>query len=134
MAVRRDNSAPVEPWNELTGKVVMVTGASTGLGREFCVDLARAGCKIIAAARRIDKLRSLCDEINGLDFSSSLLVSSAPASSNAAAESHRAVAVELDVSSDGKTIEKCVKKAWDSFGFIDALVNNAGLRGTLYKF
>ncbi|KAK7255122.1 hypothetical protein RIF29_28525 [Crotalaria pallida] len=42
----------LEPWHNLAGKVVLVTGASSGLGCEFCLDLARAGCRIIAAARR----------------------------------------------------------------------------------
>ncbi|KAI6696931.1 hypothetical protein NL676_017050 [Syzygium grande] len=42
----------LEPWRDLRGKVVMVTGASSGLGREFCLDLARAGCRIVAAAPR----------------------------------------------------------------------------------
>ncbi|XP_022966091.1 uncharacterized protein LOC111465881 [Cucurbita maxima] len=122
MAIQQQFPPQLEPWNNLNGKVVMVTGASAGLGREFCLDLARAGCKIIAAARRLNSLRSLCDEINRLDFSAS-------SASSMAMESPRAVALELDVTSDGKTIEKCIKKAWDSFGFIDALVNNAGLRG-----
>ncbi|KAG5583323.1 hypothetical protein H5410_053950 [Solanum commersonii] len=54
----------LEPWVELAGKVVMVTGASSGIGRDFCSDLSKAGCRIIAAARRIDRLQSLCDEIN----------------------------------------------------------------------
>ncbi|GAV79918.1 adh_short domain-containing protein [Cephalotus follicularis] len=103
----------LEPWRELPNKVVMVTGASSGLGREFCLDLAKAGCNIIAAARRVDLLKSLCDEINQL-------------SSGA-----RGVAVELDVSAEGATIEKSVQTAWDSFGRIHALVNNAGFRGTV---
>ena len=122
----------LEIWNDLNGKVVMVTGASSGLGRELCLDLARAGCKIIAAARRTDRLQSLCDEINRLDFlvsSSSSVSSSSRASSVMAVESCRAVAVTLDVSADGKSIENGIKKAWDSFGFIDTLVNNAGMRG-----
>ncbi|XP_022154461.1 uncharacterized protein LOC111021733 [Momordica charantia] len=120
MAVRRD-SPPVEPWDELNGKVVMVTGASSGLGREFCVDLARAGCRVIAAARRANRLRSLFHEINN-GFGNFCSGSAAAAA---------AVAVEMDISADEESIEKCVRKAWDCFGFIDALVNNAGFRGTL---
>ncbi|KAJ8420604.1 hypothetical protein Cgig2_001737 [Carnegiea gigantea] len=94
---------------DLEGKVVMVTGASAGLGLEFCLDLAKAGCRIIAAARRIDRLKTLCDEIN-------------------AAGGVRAVAVELDVTADGRAIDAAVQKAWEAFGRIDALVNNAGVR------
>ncbi|KAJ9548899.1 hypothetical protein OSB04_021442 [Centaurea solstitialis] len=101
------------PWDELSGKVVMVTGASSGIGWEFCLDLAKAGCKIVAAARRVDRLVSLCDEINGT-----------------AAENIGAVAVELDVAAKGPAIEASVKKAWDAFGRIDCLINNAGVRGS----
>ncbi|XP_060177577.1 uncharacterized protein LOC132607569 [Lycium barbarum] len=105
----------LEPWLQLEGKVVFVTGASAGLGREFCLDLARAGCKVVAAARRVDRLKSLCDEINTMASSNSHVV--------------RAVAIELDVTADGPTIEASVKKAWDAFGHIDTLINNAGVRG-----
>lgn len=104
----------MEAWNDLSGKVVMVTGASSGLGRECCIDLAKSGCKIVAAARRIDRLRSLCDEING----------SGP--------DVRAVGIELDVRANSSTIEESVIKAWDTFGRIDALINNAGVRGTTH--
>ncbi|XP_038876813.1 3-oxoacyl-[acyl-carrier-protein] reductase FabG-like [Benincasa hispida] len=127
-AVVRQPSPPLEAWNDLQGKVVMVTGASSGLGREFCLDLAAAGCRIVAAARRTDRLESLCEEINRLELGGSFSSSS---SSSIERGIRRAVAVELDISGDGKSIEKSVKKAWDSFGFIDALVNNAGLRGTV---
>lgn len=112
------------PWSVLEGKVVMVTGASSGIGRDFCVNLARAGCRIVAAARRTDRLRSLCEEINGGSGSSS-------ASSDREPSSVRAVAVELDVSAGGAAIEASVQKAWEAFGGIDALVNNAGVRGNL---
>ncbi|KAK4346094.1 hypothetical protein RND71_036270 [Anisodus tanguticus] len=105
----------LEPWLQLEGKVVFVTGASAGLGREFCLDLARAGCKVVAAARRVNRLKSLCDEINKMASSNSCFV--------------RAVAIELDVTAGGPTIEASVKKAWDAFGHIDALINNAGVRG-----
>ncbi|KMT15197.1 hypothetical protein BVRB_3g063080 [Beta vulgaris subsp. vulgaris] len=109
---------------ELEGKVVMVTGASAGLGKDFCLDLAKSGCKIIAAARRIDRLKSLCDHINSLSSSSS-------SSSSSGNGGVRAVAVELDVSADGKTIDASVNKAWNAFGCIHALVNNAGIRGNV---
>ncbi|KAL6988041.1 hypothetical protein U1Q18_013788 [Sarracenia purpurea var. burkii] len=118
-------SIPLEPWSSLDGKVVMVTGASSGIGLQFCLDLAKAGCRIIAAARRIDRLASLCNEINRLPDSG---VSSL---SRFAAATPRAVAVELDISADGPAIESAVQKAWDAFGTIDALINNAGVRGTV---
>lgn len=107
----------LEPWHNLAGKVVLVTGASAGIGRVFCLDLARAGCRVIAAARRVDRLASLCDEINQgvqlVDQERSL----------------RAVAVEIDVAADGSVIENYVKKAWEVFGHIDVVINNAGFRG-----
>ncbi|KAJ1436049.1 Short-chain dehydrogenase/reductase SDR [Sesbania bispinosa] len=112
----------LEPWHNLAGKVVMVTGASSGLGRDFCLDLARAGCRIVGAARRVDRLESLCDEINQM-----LL----PPEVGDIAGGLRAVAVELDVSADGPSIDKYVQKAWEAFGHIDALINNAGLRGNV---
>ncbi|KAI4348585.1 hypothetical protein L6164_009293 [Bauhinia variegata] len=113
----------LEPWHSLHGKVVFVTGASSGLGRDFSLDLAKAGCKIVAAARRVDRLQSLCDEINQLP----------PSDSDADTKSSdlHAVAVELDVCADGPTIEKSVQEAWDAFGHIDALINNAGVRGSV---
>ncbi|XP_015089365.1 uncharacterized protein LOC107032290 [Solanum pennellii] len=111
----------LEPWGELAGKVVMVTGASSGIGRDFCSDLSKAGCRIIAAARRIDRLQSLCDEINS---------NSSNGSTNSS-QDLRAVAIELDVSANGSAIEAAVQKAWDAFGRIDGLVNNAGFRGSV---
>ncbi|KAJ4845973.1 hypothetical protein Tsubulata_000779 [Turnera subulata] len=109
----------LEPWSDLKNKVVLVTGASAGLGRDFCLDLAKAGCRVIAAARRADRLKSLCDEINQLPLPSP------------SAASPRAVAVELDITADGPTIDKYIQSAWDTFGGIDALVNNAGVRGNV---
>ncbi|XP_023738598.1 uncharacterized protein LOC111886583 [Lactuca sativa] len=114
----------LEPWHDLNGKVVFVTGASSGIGKEFCLDLARAGCKIIASARRIDLLKSLCDEINRMDISSG-----SESQSVAEGVPIRAFAVQLDVSADEATIKAAVKKAWEAFGRIDSLINNAGISG-----
>ncbi|KAK1427046.1 hypothetical protein QVD17_15728 [Tagetes erecta] len=103
-----------QPWHDLKHKVVMVTGASSGIGWDFCIDLAKSGCKIIAAARRTDCLKSLCDEINNFHTSDGSVI---------------AVPVKLDVSADASAIDDSVTEAWNAFGRIDALVNNAGIRG-----
>ncbi|KAG9451754.1 hypothetical protein H6P81_004658 [Aristolochia fimbriata] len=106
-------------YRGLEGKVVMVTGASSGLGRDFCLNLAEAGCKIIAAARRVQYLSSLCEEIDQFDrreYSS---------------KSSSSFALELDVTAPEPVIDAAVQRAWDAFGRIDALVNNAGVRGNV---
>ncbi|XP_074306766.1 uncharacterized protein LOC141642010 [Silene latifolia] len=112
-------STRMKTFSKLNNKVVMITGASSGIGRDFCLDLAEAGCRIIAAARRTDRLKSLCDQIN------------AHAPEEGGACGVRAVAVELDVTADGRSIDASVQKGWDAFGRVDALVNNAGLRGNV---
>ncbi|KAH0733725.1 hypothetical protein KY285_009432 [Solanum tuberosum] len=87
-----------------------ILSRSPGIGLQFCLNLAKADCRIIAAARRVDRLTSLCHEINNLD---------SPA--------WRAVAIRLDITADGATIAAAVRLAWDAFGHIDALVNNASI-------
>ncbi|GMY19616.1 3-oxoacyl-[acyl-carrier-protein] reductase fabg [Fagus crenata] len=89
------------------GKVVLVTGVSSGLGLEFCLDLAKASCKIIAAARLIDQLQSFCHQINHLAKShfSCSISSSSSSSVSEQTRSPRAVAVELDVCANGPIIE-----------------------------
>ncbi|XP_074561032.1 3-oxoacyl-[acyl-carrier-protein] reductase, chloroplastic-like [Curcuma longa] len=101
---------------KLEGKVVMVTGASSGIGRDLCPDLARAGCRVVAAARRADRLKTLCEEITAFR------------SGNGAV----AAAVLLDVSAEEAVVAGAVRRAWDAFGRIDGLVNNAGIRGGVH--
>lgn len=48
---------------DLTGKVALVTGASSGLGRHFARTLSAAGAKVVLAARRLDRLEALAAEI-----------------------------------------------------------------------
>ncbi|XP_076958233.1 uncharacterized protein LOC143633904 isoform X2 [Bidens hawaiensis] len=111
----------MEPSLDLSGKIVMVTGASSGLGWEFCINLAKSGCRIIASARRTNRLKVLCDKINNL-----YIHENEKEGSN---QHIVAVPLELDVSADGPVIEVSVRKAWDAFGRIDVLINNAGIRG-----
>ncbi|XP_047333466.1 3-oxoacyl-[acyl-carrier-protein] reductase FabG-like [Impatiens glandulifera] len=110
----------MEPWSQLPGKVVLVTGASSGIGRGFCLDLANAGCHIIAAARRVDMLNSLCEEIIEINNRKKELMIIT-----------KAVVVELDVTSEDNVIAEAVQLAWNAFGRIDVLVNNAGIRGSI---
>ncbi|CAN0841635.1 3-oxoacyl-[acyl-carrier-protein] reductase FabG [Linum grandiflorum] len=122
-AMASEVSAQLEPWYNLPDKVVLVTGASSGSGREFALDLAKAGCRIVAAARRIDRLQSLCNEINQLHLPTT--ASSTPGE----AIGPCAVAVQLDVSADGASIDKAIQNCWEAFGRIDVLINNAGITG-----
>ncbi|KAL8090862.1 uncharacterized protein LOC141698518 [Apium graveolens] len=107
-------SDKLEPWCSLNGKVVLITGASSGSGREFSIILAKYGCKVIAAARRLDRLKSLCNIINAQSSS----------------HTPRAVPLELDVMAEPEVVEAAIQKAWSAFGHIDVLINNAGLRGS----
>lgn len=90
---------------ELRGATVIVTGASSGIGRETAVAFARAGAGLVLVARREDRLRALAAEVEALGVRA--LVLPADLRKSAAAES-------------------IVQQAMDRFGRIDVLVNNAG--------
>ncbi|MCH7930537.1 MAG: SDR family NAD(P)-dependent oxidoreductase [Proteobacteria bacterium] len=90
----------------LEGKVALVTGASSGLGRHFAVTLARAGAKVAAGARRLDRLDELVAEIEGFDG--------------------RALALGVDVT-DAGAVRDAVRTAETELGPITILVNNAGV-------
>lgn len=92
----------------LDGNVALVTGASSGLGRHFALTLARAGAKVAVAARRLDKLQELVEEIEGFDG--------------------RALAISLDVT-DPASVAAAVQAAETELGAIAILVNNAGVGG-----
>lgn len=90
----------------LDGQRVLVTGASTGLGRHFALTLARAGAGVALAARSADKLAAAAQEIRGFGG--------------------LAVSVTLDVT-DGASIREALAKAEVDMGPITTLVNNAGV-------
>lgn len=90
---------------DLTGKVALITGASSGIGVEFARALAYRGADVAIFARRIDKLEETAKEVR--EFG------------------HEVLAVSCDVT-DESQIERAVKEVVDHFGKIDILVNNAG--------
>jgi NAD(P)-dependent dehydrogenase (short-subunit alcohol dehydrogenase family) len=99
---------------DLTGRVALVTGASSGFGEHFTRVLAAAGARVVAGARREDRLHKLVDEI--------------------AASGGAALAVAMDVT-DAASVAAAFAAAEAKFGTVDLLVNNAGVAapGTLHK-
>jgi len=86
----------------LEDRVVIITGASAGLGEQFARALAWAGAKSVLAARRSDRLETLASKLDG-----------------------DCLAVECDVV-DGDARDRLVATTLKRFGRIDGLVNNAG--------
>lgn len=93
----------------LAGKRVLVTGASSGLGRHFAKTLARAGAQVIVGARRVDRLEDLVADLNR--------------------NGSNAVAMALDVTSRASVIA-CLDDICRRFGGLDVVVNNAGVSDT----
>jgi NAD(P)-dependent dehydrogenase (short-subunit alcohol dehydrogenase family) len=94
---------------DLSGRVAMVTGASSGLGMQFAKVLSRAGAGVVLAARRMERLKTLRAEIE--------------------ADGGDAHVVELDVT-DPASIAAAVAHAETEMGAIDILVNNSGVSTT----
>ncbi len=94
---------------DVQGKVVLVTGASSGLGEHFARELAGAGAIVMAAARRSDRLQKLVAGI--------------------AAQGGRAHAIALDVT-DPASVDAAVAQVVALGAAPDVLVNNAGVAQT----
>jgi NAD(P)-dependent dehydrogenase (short-subunit alcohol dehydrogenase family) len=92
---------------DLTGRVALVTGASSGLGRHFAKVLSSAGAKVVLAARRVDRLKALAAEIE--------------------AAGGEALVVAMDVTK-ADTIQAGLEATIAKFGGpADIIVNNSGL-------
>jgi short-subunit dehydrogenase len=92
---------------DIKGKVVIVTGASSGIGEATARQLGREGARVVLAARRVDRLEVLAQEIEATGTGAETLV------------------VEADLSRL-EDIQSLIRQTMDRFGRIDVLVNNAG--------
>ena len=95
---------------ELAGKVVLVTGASRGIGRAAALEAARRGAHVIAVARTVGGLEELDDEIQELGSAATL--------------------VPLDLR-EGDAIDRLGAAIFERWGALDGLVGNAAILGTL---
>jgi NADP-dependent 3-hydroxy acid dehydrogenase YdfG len=89
----------------LEGKAVIITGASSGFGAAAARLFSKEGCKVVLAARRLERLKELADEIR--------------------AAGGEALPVSTDVTKHDQ-IQAMVQSTLDEYGRIDVLFNNAG--------
>src|SRR5436189_6347311 len=91
---------------DMTGKVAVVTGGSRGLGREMVLAFAERGADVVIASRKLENCETVADEVRSLG--------------------RRALPVAYHAASwDGA--EALAAAAYDEFGHVDVLVNNAGM-------
>lgn len=96
----------MSPENNLQGKTALITGASSGIGRETAHTLAERGANVVLAARRIDRLERLAETIetdHGVD----------------------ALPIETDVT-DYRAVEELLETTVETFETLDIVVSNAG--------
>jgi NADP-dependent 3-hydroxy acid dehydrogenase YdfG len=92
--------------SHIADKVVVITGASSGIGESTAKLLARHGAKVVVGARRKDRIDAVVKEIAGAGG--------------------QAIGFAVDVTKRAE-LEVLIKGAVDSFGRVDVMVNNAGI-------
>jgi NADP-dependent 3-hydroxy acid dehydrogenase YdfG len=92
--------------DNISGKVVVITGASSGLGEATARHLSARGAPVVLGARRRERLQALADELTNMGA--------------------RALAVTTDVT-DRAQVQRLVDAAVRTYGRIDVMINNAGL-------
>lgn len=92
--------------NNIKGKVVVITGASSGLGEATARFLSKEGAIVVLGARRTDRIQKLADELN--------------------AAGGKALAVATDVTQPDQ-VKALVDSAVKAYGRIDVMINNAGI-------
>ena len=90
----------------IKGKVVVITGASSGLGEATARLLSAEGASVVLGARRVNRIQSLADELN--------------------AKGGKALALATDVTNH-EQVKNLVDAAVQKFGRIDVIINNAGI-------
>jgi NAD(P)-dependent dehydrogenase (short-subunit alcohol dehydrogenase family) len=91
---------------KLSGTTAVITGATSGIGRETALEFARAGANVVVAGRRADRLQQVANEIETAGGT--------------------ALAVSTDVAEQAQ-VSRLFERAVELFGRIDTLVNNAGV-------
>src|SRR5437868_4966612 len=92
--------------SNITGKVVVITGASSGLGEATAQRLSSEGATVVLGARRRDRIEALAGELS--------------------ANGAKAIALATDVTNQAQ-VKNLVDAAVKNFGRIDVMINNAGL-------
>ncbi len=92
--------------NNIEGKIVVITGASSGLGEATARHLSEHGAVVVLGARRIDRIRALAKALAGREG--------------------KAIAVQVDVT-QSEQVKQLVDAAVERYERIDVLINNAGL-------
>lgn len=92
--------------NNIEGKVVVITGASSGLGEATALHLSAQGANLVLGARRADRIKALADKLAG--------------------NSGKAIALETNVT-HREQVKRLVDAAVQTYGRIDVMVNNAGI-------
>lgn len=91
---------------DLAGKVAVVVGGSSGIGKTIALGLAQAGADVVPSARRVELVKELADEIESLG--------------------RRSLRVTCDVA-DRESLDKLLKATVDTFGKVDVMVSAAGI-------
>jgi NADP-dependent 3-hydroxy acid dehydrogenase YdfG len=92
--------------NNIAGKIVVITGASSGMGAAAARHLAAQGASVVLGARRVERLQALAGEIT--------------------AAGGKALVVQTDVTDRGQ-VQRLVDAAVAAYGRVDVLINNAGI-------
>jgi len=90
----------------IKGKIIAITGASSGMGKAIAIELAKNGAKVVLGARRTEQLLQIVDEIKS--------------------KGGEATFTQIDVKNKADLV-RLVNKAVEQYGKLDVIVNNAGV-------